>query len=94
VPFVFVNLWEETAWTGFMQHAIQEGRGPLLASVIVAPFFALIHMPGFFVAGFISDEKTPLSQFPSGLRSCPRRGASDRGRRNDGRSTEGTVTPA
>jgi uncharacterized protein len=67
VPFVFVNLWEETAWTGFMQHTLQEGHGPLLASVIVAPFFALIHMPGFFVAGFISDEKTPLSQFPSVL---------------------------
>jgi membrane protease YdiL (CAAX protease family) len=67
VPFVLVNLWEETAWTGFMQHTLQEGRGPLLASVMVAPFFALIHMPGFFVAGFISDEKTPLSQFPSVL---------------------------
>jgi sugar phosphate permease len=50
-----------------MQHTIQEGRGPLLASVMVAPFFALIHMPGFFVAGFISDEKTPLSQFPAVL---------------------------
>jgi membrane protease YdiL (CAAX protease family) len=67
VPFVLVNLWEETAWTGFMQHTLQEGRGPLLASLMVAPFFALIHMPGFFVAGFISDEKTPLSQFPSVL---------------------------
>ena len=67
IPFVFVNLWEETAWTGFMQHTLQEGPGPLLASVVVAPFFALIHMPGFFVAGFISDEKTPLSQLPSVL---------------------------
>jgi uncharacterized protein len=67
VPFVFVNLWEETAWTGFMQHTVQEGRGPLLASVMVAPFFALIHMPGFFVAGFISDEKTPPSEFPAVL---------------------------
>jgi uncharacterized protein len=67
VPFVLVNLWEETAWTGFMQHTLQEGRGPLLASVMVAPFFALIHMPGFFVAGFISDEKTPLSEFPAVL---------------------------
>ena len=67
VPFVLVNLWEETAWTGFMQHTLQQRRGPVLASVIVAPFFALIHMPGFFVAGFISDEKTPLSQFPSVL---------------------------
>ncbi|CAA9503455.1 MAG: hypothetical protein AVDCRST_MAG05-2582 [uncultured Rubrobacteraceae bacterium] len=67
VPLVLVNLWEETAWTGFMQHTLQEGRGPLLASAMVAPFFALIHMPGFFVAGFISDEKTPLSQFPAVL---------------------------
>jgi CAAX protease family protein len=67
VPFVLVNLWEETAWTGFMQHTLQEGWGPLLASVMVAPFFALIHMPGFFVAGFISDEKTPLSEFPAVL---------------------------
>jgi uncharacterized protein len=67
VPFVFVNLWEETAWTGFLQHTLQERRGPVLASVIVAPFFALIHMPGFFVAGFISDEKTPLNQFPAVL---------------------------
>ena len=67
VPFVLVNLWEETAWTGFMQHTLQERRGPVLASIIVAPFFALIHMPGFFVACFISDEKTPLSQFSSVL---------------------------
>jgi membrane protease YdiL (CAAX protease family) len=65
VPFVLVNLWEEAAWTGFMQHTLQEGFGPVLASVMVAPFFALIHMPGFFVAGFISDEKTPLSEFPA-----------------------------
>ena len=67
IPFVLVNLWEETAWTGFMQHTLQQWRGPLLASVMVAPFFALIHLPGFFVAGFISDEKSPLSQFPAVL---------------------------
>jgi membrane protease YdiL (CAAX protease family) len=67
VPFVFVNLWEEAAWTGFMQHTLQVGSGPVLASVVAAPFFALIHMPGFFVAGFISDEKTPLSELPAVL---------------------------
>jgi CAAX protease family protein len=67
IPFVFVNLWEEAAWTGFMQHTLQEGPGPVLASITVAPFFALIHMPGFFVAGFISNEKTPLSEFPAVL---------------------------
>ena len=67
VPFVLVNLWEETAWTGVMQHTLQQKRGPVLAGVMVAPFFALIHMPGFFVAGFINDEPTPLSQFPAVL---------------------------
>jgi len=67
VPFVLVNLWEELGWTGFMQHTLQERHGPLLASVIVAPAFALIHLPGFFAAGFINDEPTPLSQFPAVL---------------------------
>ena len=67
VPFVLVNLWEELGWTGFMQHTLQASHGPLLASVIVAPFFALIHMPGFFVAGFMSDEKMSLSQLPAVL---------------------------
>jgi uncharacterized protein len=65
IPFVLVNLWEELGWTGFMQHTLQQRRGPVLASVIVAPFFALIHMPGFFAAGFINEEPTPLSEFPA-----------------------------
>jgi CAAX protease family protein len=67
VPFVLVNLWEELGWTGFMQHTLQERHGPLLASIIVAPAFALIHLPGFFAAGFINDEPTPFSQFPAVL---------------------------
>lgn len=67
VPLVLINLWEETAWTGFMQHTLQERHGPLLASLMVAPAFALIHLPAFFVAGWISEEKTPLGQLPSVL---------------------------
>jgi membrane protease YdiL (CAAX protease family) len=67
VPFVLINPWEETGWTGFMQHTLQEGHGPLLAGVIVAPFFALIHLPAYFVAGWISDEKMSLSEFPAVL---------------------------
>ncbi len=67
VPFVLVNLWEELGWTGFMQHTLQEQHGPVLASVIVAPLFALIHLPAFFVAGWINEEPTPLGQFPSVL---------------------------
>ena len=39
---VLIQIFEETGWTGFMQHTVQEWRGPLLASVLVAPAFALI----------------------------------------------------
>ncbi len=45
LPFVFIQIFEEAGWTGFMQHALQERRGPLLASVLVAPAFMLMHLP-------------------------------------------------
>ena len=67
VPFVFINLWEETGWTGFMQHTLQKRQGPLLASVLVAPLFALIHLPAYFVSGWLGGEDVSLSQFPSVL---------------------------
>src|SRR3712207_2441212 len=67
LPFLHTNLWEELGWTGFLQSTLQEGRGPLLASVIVAPFFALFHLPALFVDGWIMDEGYSLSQFPSAL---------------------------
>lgn len=44
VAVVLIQLWEETAWTGFMQHTLQERHGPLLASIMVAPAFALGHL--------------------------------------------------
>ena len=44
-PFVFIQIFEETGWTGFMQHTLQERRGPLPASILVAPAFALMHLP-------------------------------------------------
>jgi membrane protease YdiL (CAAX protease family) len=67
VPFVLVNLWEETGWTGFMQHTLQERHGPLLASLIVAPFFALIHLPPLFVSGWLGDKDPSLGDFPAAL---------------------------
>ena len=67
VPFVLINLWEETGWTGFMQHTLQERHGPLLASLIVAPFFALIHMPAYFVSGWLGGKDASLGDFPSVL---------------------------
>ena len=65
VPFLHTNLWEELGWTGFLQSTLQDRRGPLLASLIVVPFFALFHLPARFVAGWIVDDHTPLAQVPS-----------------------------
>jgi membrane protease YdiL (CAAX protease family) len=44
VPLVLTQLFEEAGWTGFMQDTLQERRGPLLASILVAPAFALFHL--------------------------------------------------
>jgi membrane protease YdiL (CAAX protease family) len=41
---VLIQIFEETGWTGFMQDTLQERHGPLLASVMVAPAFALFHL--------------------------------------------------
>ena len=67
LPFLHTNLWEELGWVGFLQSTLQDRRGPLLASVMVAPVFALFHMPAYFVSGWIVDEHTPLSQLPTVL---------------------------
>ena len=45
LPFLFIQVFEEAGWTGFMQHNLQERRGPLLASILVAPAFVLQHLP-------------------------------------------------
>jgi membrane protease YdiL (CAAX protease family) len=67
VPFLHTNLWEELGWAGFLQSTLQERRGPLLASVIVAPFFALFHLPALFVSGWIMDDGYSIAQFPNAL---------------------------
>jgi uncharacterized protein len=46
---LFFNLAEEVGWTGFLQAKLQEGHGPLKASVIVTLPFALFHLPGWMV---------------------------------------------
>jgi uncharacterized protein len=48
-PFVFIQIFEEAGWTGFMQHTLQERHGPLLASILVAPAFILMHLPPLLV---------------------------------------------
>jgi membrane protease YdiL (CAAX protease family) len=67
LPFLHTNLWEELGWTGYLQSTLQERRGPLLASVLVAPVFVLFHLPAYFVAGWIVEEHTPLGELPNVL---------------------------
>jgi membrane protease YdiL (CAAX protease family) len=37
------NLWEELAWTGFVQVRLQERHAPTVAALLTAPLFALQH---------------------------------------------------
>ena len=66
VPFLTTNLPEEIGWTS-LQARLQDRHGPVLATIIVTPFFSLFHLPAYFVAGWIGDEATALSQFPTVL---------------------------
>jgi uncharacterized protein len=51
---LLIQIFEETAWTGFVQDTLQGRHGPLLASIMVAPAFALFHlMSNFLEAGQI-----------------------------------------
>jgi membrane protease YdiL (CAAX protease family) len=45
IPFALTQLGKDTGWTGFMQDTLQERHGPLRASLMVAPAFALYHLP-------------------------------------------------
>lgn len=42
------NLWEELAWTGFVQARLQSRHSPMVAAVLTAPLFALQHSPLIF----------------------------------------------
>ena len=57
MAFVLIQLFEETAWTGFMQDRLQNRHGPLLASILVAPAFSGWHlMANVLEAGQVSVE--------------------------------------
>ena len=64
IPLVITHLFEETGWTGFMQDTLQDRRGPLLASILVAPAFALFHLPLIFLeAPRITLALVPVALF-------------------------------
>ena len=41
---VTTNLWEEVAWTGFLQTRLQDRHGPVRAALATGPLFALQHV--------------------------------------------------
>src|SRR5439155_16999390 len=47
IGFIAINLWEETAWMGFVQARLQARRGMLLGAVLTAALFTLQHLPLF-----------------------------------------------
>jgi membrane protease YdiL (CAAX protease family) len=46
------NLWEETAWTGFLQSRLMDRHGLLIGAVLTAPWFVAIHLPLSFAPGW------------------------------------------
>jgi uncharacterized protein len=47
VTFATTQLWEETAWMGFVQVRLQARHGAMLAAVITAGLFTIQHLPLF-----------------------------------------------
>lgn len=45
VNFVMVNLWEETAWAGFLQTRLERRHNVFVAALITAVPFGLAHWP-------------------------------------------------
>ena len=44
-PMLVINLWEETAWAGFVQARLMARHGLLIGSLLTALPFAAIHIP-------------------------------------------------
>lgn len=50
--FLVINLWEETAWAGVVQTRLERRHHAVVAAVLTAIPFALIHMPFQFIGDF------------------------------------------
>lgn len=46
---LLINLWEESGQIGFALPELQRRHGAVLASLIIAPMWALMHLPALFV---------------------------------------------
>lgn len=61
LPIVLVNLWEETAWAGFVQTRLDRRHGLLAAAALTAVAFAGIHLPML-----LADDDVSVSSFLAG----------------------------
>jgi membrane protease YdiL (CAAX protease family) len=60
VTLLTFNVWEETAWMGFVQARLQARHGALLAAVVTAPVFFLGHLAGLLESGSAQQVVDPL----------------------------------
>lgn len=58
---VIINLWEESGQMGFALPELQRRHGAVFASLIIAPIWALMHLPAFFVPEMGVGLDGPLS---------------------------------
>jgi membrane protease YdiL (CAAX protease family) len=56
VNLLLINLWEETAWAGFVQTRLERRHSLPVAAVLTAVPFALIHMPLHFIGDFTPES--------------------------------------
>ena len=63
IAFFFINLWEETAWFGFMQTRLERRTNLFLAAFVTAIPFSLVHLPIRVITG----EATSPSELGSQL---------------------------
>jgi uncharacterized protein len=53
---LLINLWEETAWAGFVQTRLERRHSLPIAAILTAIPFALIHMPLHFIGDFTLES--------------------------------------
>ncbi|MCW2762561.1 MAG: hypothetical protein JWR85_2762 [Marmoricola sp.] len=52
VNLVLINMWEETAWSGVVQTRLERRHGLVVAALLTAVPFALVHLPLHFIGNF------------------------------------------
>jgi membrane protease YdiL (CAAX protease family) len=60
VLYFLISVWEEIGWAGFATPRLQARFGPVAGSAILGTLWALWHLPAFFVAGQVVEEKVGL----------------------------------